>query len=121
MTELVAGIGHRDRVGAIGKPFSREDFGSLGAAKMIRIKAQLNRERPVQFDQSRLCYRRRRDPGEKARWECRIAILEGEMDRHGLKMGIPGKLAIVNSRPANMAVSLIFEGISLVAAPVWLG
>jgi hypothetical protein len=43
------------------------------------------------------------------------------MDRHGLKMGIPGKLAIVNSRPANMAVSLIFEGISLVAAQVWLG
>jgi hypothetical protein len=66
---------------------------------MIRIKAQLNRERPVQFNQPRRGHRCWCDPGEKARWECRIAILEGEMDRHGLKMGIPGKLAIVNSRP----------------------
>ena len=33
MTELVAGIGHRDRVGAVGQPLAGEDFGAFGARR----------------------------------------------------------------------------------------
>ena len=53
MTELVAGIGHRNRVGAVGKLFSRKDLNSLRAGEPIRVKPQMQRQRPVQLDQPR--------------------------------------------------------------------
>ena len=85
MAELVAGIGHRDRIGAVGDPLAGEDLGSLGALEQVRIEAEMDRQRPVQLDQARRGDRGRRHAGEKARRQRRIGVLEGEMDRHGLK------------------------------------
>ena len=53
MAELVAGIGHRDRVGAVGQPFAGEDFGAFRARQQLRIEPEMDGERPVQFDQPR--------------------------------------------------------------------
>ena len=52
MTELVAGIGHRNRVGAVGDPLAGEDLGALRAVEPIRVEAEMEGQRPVQFDQS---------------------------------------------------------------------
>ena len=92
MTELVAGIGHRDRVRAVGNALAGEDFGSLRAIQPIRIEAEMDGQRPVQFDQPRRRDRRRRDPREKIGRQRRIGVLEGEMDRHGLKIGVRREL-----------------------------
>ena len=91
MAELVAGIGHCNRVSALGNALSREDLGSLRAGQPIRIETEMDRQRPVQLDQSGRRNRRRYDAGEKVRRECRIGMFEWKMDRHGLKMGISGK------------------------------
>ena len=42
MAELVAGIGHRDRVGAVGDALAGEDFGALRAVQPVRIEAELD-------------------------------------------------------------------------------
>ncbi len=47
MTELVAGIGHRNRVGAVGDTLARQDFGALGGAEPVGIEAEMDRQRPV--------------------------------------------------------------------------
>ena len=90
MAELVAGIGHGDRIGAIGHSLAGEDLGALGAVEQVRIEAELDRQRPVQLDQARGGDRGRRHAREKVRRQRRIGVLEGEMDRHGLKIGAPG-------------------------------
>ena len=92
MTELVAGIGHRDRVGPVGNTLAGEDFGSLRATEPVRIETEVYRQRPVQFDQPRRSHRRRRNPREKPGRQRRIGILEGEMDRHGPKIGISSRI-----------------------------
>ena len=92
MSELMAGIGHRDRLGALGKPFSRENLGPFRAVEPVGIEAKLERQRPVQLDQPRRGDRRGRDPGKEIIRQRRIGILEGEMNRHGLNMGISGKI-----------------------------
>ena len=51
MAELVAGIGHRDRVGAIREALSGEDFSPFRALQHIGIKAELDGQGPVQLDQ----------------------------------------------------------------------
>ena len=91
MAELVAGIGHRDRIGAVGNPLAGQDLGALGALEQVGIEAEMDRQRPVQLDQARGGDRGRRHAGEKARRQRRIGVLEGEMDRHGLKIGAPGE------------------------------
>ena len=91
MAELVAGIGHRDRVGALGNPLAGQDLGPLGAVEQVGIEAEMDRQRPVQLDQARGGDRGRRHPGKKARRQRRIGVLEGEMDCHGLKIGAPGE------------------------------
>ncbi len=45
MPELVAGIGHRDRVGAGGKLLAGEDFGAFRGFQLVRIKPELRRPR----------------------------------------------------------------------------
>ena len=47
MAELVAGIGHGDRLGAIGKTLSGEDFGALGAVQKVGIEPEPDRERSI--------------------------------------------------------------------------
>ena len=99
MAELVAGIGHRDRLGAVGHPVAGEDLGALGAIEQLRVEAEMPRERPVQLDQPGRGDRRRRDAGEEIRRQGRIGILEGEMHRHdrqdrrapeiGNRLGLP--------------------------------
>ena len=42
MTELVAGIGHRNRVGAVGDPLAGEDFGAFRAIQPIRVEAEMD-------------------------------------------------------------------------------
>ena len=91
MAELVAGIGHRDRVGALRDPLAGQDLGALGAVEQVRIEAEMHRQRPVQLDQARGGDRGRHHAGEKARRQRRIGVLEGEMDRHGLKIGTHGE------------------------------
>ena len=91
MTELVAGIGHRDRLRAIRQPLAGEDFGPFRTVEPIRIEPEMDRQRPVQFDQPRRDDRGRRHPGEEVRRQCRIGILEGEMHGHGDKIGISGR------------------------------
>ena len=49
----------------------------------------MDRQRPVQLDQPGRGDRRRRDAGEKVRRQRRIGVFEGEMHRHGLKIGVP--------------------------------
>src|SRR5262249_20316749 len=51
LPELVASIGHRDRVGARRQRFTRKYLGALGAFEQIRIEAQMNRQWPIQLDQ----------------------------------------------------------------------
>ncbi len=91
MAELVAGIGHRDRVGAVGDAFSGKDLGALRGRQQVRIEAEMEGERPVQLDQPGGGHRGRRHPGKEVGRQRRIGILEGEMDRHGPKIGAPGK------------------------------
>jgi hypothetical protein len=83
MPELVAGIGHRDRVRPVGDAFAGEDLGSFRAVQPVRVEAEVDRERPVQLDQPRRGDRRGRNPREKVVRQRRIGVLEGEMDRHG--------------------------------------
>ena len=67
MTELMAGIGHRNRVRCPGPACAGENLGlPPGSAGPIRIEAEMAGERPVQFDQSRRSDRRWRDPREKS-------------------------------------------------------
>ena len=89
MAELVAGIGHRDRVRAVGNAFSGEDFGPLRASEHDR-----DRDRDGSpSGRFSLISRgdgdgRRRDAARKVRRQRRIGVLEREMDRHGLKIGM---------------------------------
>ncbi len=53
MAELVAGIGHRDRVGPIREALSGKDFSPFRALQQVRIEAELDGQRPVQLDQPR--------------------------------------------------------------------
>ena len=41
MTELVAGIGHRDRVGALRNALAGEDFGAFRALQQVRVEAEM--------------------------------------------------------------------------------
>ena len=88
MTELMTGIGHGDRLSPIGDAFSGEDFGTLGGIQPVGVEPKPDREGPVQFDQPGRGHRRRRHPREKAVRERRIGVLEGEMHRHAIKIGI---------------------------------
>src|SRR5205809_680458 len=74
MAKLVAGVGHCDRVGAIGKPFSGEDLGSLRAREPIRIEAEVYRQPPVELDQARRGDRRWCDARKKIRRQRRVGI-----------------------------------------------
>jgi hypothetical protein len=87
MAELVAGIGHRDRVCAVGEAFSGEDFGPFGALQHVRIKPEVDGQGPVQLDQPRGGDGGGRDAGEKVRRQRRIGVLEREMDGHDPKIG----------------------------------
>jgi hypothetical protein len=87
MAELVAGIGHRDRVGAVGEAFSGEDFSPFRALQHVGIKSELDGQGPVQLDQPGGGDRGRGDPGEKVRRQGRIGVLEREMDGHDPKIG----------------------------------
>ena len=87
MAELVPGIGHRDRVGAIRQALSGKDFRPFRGLQQVGIEPEVNRKRPVQLDQPGRGDRGRRDAGEKVRRQRRIGVLEGEMDCHGLKIG----------------------------------
>ncbi len=91
MPELVAGIGHRDRVGAVGHALAGEDFGAFRARKHVRIEAEMDGQRPVQLDQPGGRHGGRRHAGEKVRRQRRIGVLEREMDGHDHKIGAPGE------------------------------
>jgi len=54
----------------------------------LGVEAKLDRELTVQFDQPGCCDRRRRNPGEEAVGKRRVGILEGEMHRHVIKIGM---------------------------------
>ena len=45
MPELVAGIGHRDRVGALGDALAGEDLGAFRAREQVRIEPELDSQR----------------------------------------------------------------------------
>ncbi len=87
MAELVAGIGHRDRVGAVGEALSGEDFRPFRAIQHVGIEPEMDGQRPVQLDQPRGGDRGRRHAGEKVRRQRRIGVLEREMDGHDPKIG----------------------------------
>ena len=87
MAELVAGIGHRDRVGAVGEALSGEDFGAFRALQQVRIEPEMDGQRPVQLDQPGGGDRGRGHAGEKVRRQRRIGVLEREMDGHDPKIG----------------------------------
>ena len=87
MAELVAGIGHRDRLGAIGDALAGEDFGAFRALQHVGIEAELDGQRPVQLDQPGGGDRGRGHAGEKVRRQRRIGVLEREMDGHDPKIG----------------------------------
>ena len=82
MSELVAGIGHRDRIRPVGDALAGQDLGPFRAAEQVRIEAKLDRQRPVQLDQPRRGHGCRCDPREKIVRQRRVGVLEGEMDRH---------------------------------------
>ena len=87
MAELVAGIGHGDGVGAFRQAFSGEDFGALGRCELVRIEPKLDGELPVQLDQPGSGDRGRGHAREEIGRQGRVGMLEGEMQRHGLKIG----------------------------------
>ena len=87
MAELVAGIGHRDRVGAVRQALSGEDFGAFRALQHVGIEPEMDGERPVQLDQPGCGHGGGRHPGEKARRQRRVGVLEREMDGHDPKIG----------------------------------
>ena len=87
MAELVAGIGHRDRVGAVGEALSGEDFGPFRALQHVGIEPEMDGQGPVQLDQPGGGDRGRGHAGEKVRRQRRIGVLEREMDGHDPKIG----------------------------------
>ena len=87
MAELVPGIGHGDRLGALGQAFAGEDFGALGRRKLVRIEPELNSQLPVQLDQAGGGHGRWRHAGEEIRRQGGIGVLEGKLQRHGSKIG----------------------------------
>ena len=87
VAELVAGIGHGDRLGAIGEALSGEDFRPFRALQHVGIEPEMDGQRPVELDQPRRGDRGRRHPGEKVRRQGRIGVLEREMDGHDPKIG----------------------------------
>ena len=91
MPELVAGIGHCDRVGAVGDALAGQDLGPLRTGEPVRIEPEMDRKRPIQLDQPRRGHRRRRDAGEEIVRQRGIGVLEGKMHRHGLKIGAPAE------------------------------
>ena len=90
--ELVAGIGHRDRIGPVGQPFAGEDFRAFRAVQHVGVEPKMHRQRPVELDQPGRGHRRRGHAGEKVRRQGRIGVLEGEMHRHGPKIGALARL-----------------------------
>ena len=87
ITELMARIGHRDRVGAVWDALSGEDFRALRAVQHVWIEPELDGERPVQLDQPGGGHGGRGHAGEKVRRQRRIGVLEREMDGHEPKIG----------------------------------
>jgi hypothetical protein len=87
----VAGIGHRDRIGALRHALSGEDFRAFGRLQHIGIEAELDGQRPVQLDQPRGGDRGRGDACEKVRRQRRLGVLEREMNGHDLKIGAGGE------------------------------
>ena len=65
------------------------DSPAFSLAEKLRSEfvVKMDGERPVQLDQPGGGHGCRRDPGEKARRECRIGVLEREMDGHDPKIG----------------------------------
>ena len=51
MAELVAGIGHRDRLGAVGDALAGQDLGAFRALERVGIEPEMDGERPVQLDE----------------------------------------------------------------------
>ncbi len=87
MAELVAGIGHGDGIGALGQPLAGEDFSAFRGRQQVGIEPQIDGKRPVQLDQPGGGDRGRRNAREKVRGQRRVGVLEGEMQRHGVKIG----------------------------------
>ena len=114
MAKLVTGIGHGDRVGAVGQALAGEDFRAFRAFQPVRIEPELERQRPVQFYQPGRDDRGRRNAGEKVRRQRRIGVLEGEMHRHGLKIGMWWKLTIglpQHRRLGDVVLPSLFAGL----------
>ena len=87
MAELMPGIGHGDRIGAVGEALSGENFGPFRALEHIRIEPEIDGQGAVQLDQPRGGDGRRGHAGEKARRQRRIGVLERELDGHDPKIG----------------------------------
>ena len=66
VAELVAGIGKRDRLDAMGDAVAREDLHALGARQRLGIEAELAGERGVELDQARRGDRRRREAARRS-------------------------------------------------------
>ena len=78
LPELVPGIGCRERFRPRGNTLPREDRDPLRAFKSLGIETEIDGERPIQPHQSRRLDRCRRDPGEEAVRQARVAVVEGE-------------------------------------------
>ncbi|MHC2692970.1 hypothetical protein ACVME9_005461 [Bradyrhizobium liaoningense] len=116
MPELVAGIGHRDGIGSGRNRLAGQDLGTLRGFQQVRIQPELDCQRPVQLDQPGGGDRGRRDAGKEAVRQRRIGVLEGEMHRHRLKIGLERLMA--KARPLKMGISSPKQGVPLVAALV---
>ena len=79
-TELMSGIGHRQRRRARWQPLAREDLDAFRRAQLVWIEAQMPGERAVEPDKMRRWHPRGREPGEEVLRQARVAVVEGEIN-----------------------------------------
>ena len=76
VAELVAGIGQRDRLGALGQPVAGEDLDALGRRQRVRVEAELRGERPVELGSAAAPRRASAQPGVEPIGQAGVAVVE---------------------------------------------
>ena len=101
MPELVPGIGHGDRLGALGQPLAGQHVDALGRFQHVGLDAEFGGQSAVDLDELRRVHDGRRNLRVEVGRQTGVTVVEGDLGVHGAAPW-SGR----SRRPAAAAVSL---------------